>query len=250
MHAVFERTAGQSWKPSEFLLTAKGCGIVNKTFPYPVSDVAGTMKKLGEDLVINMSGRAGGRNVSIAGLVKSPGPLSETSFEIDVKQFPLDDRFKQAPPRAAEVQSVIDQTDLSGWADVHLTLYRPPGPGQKFITKIESRLANCEILLKAFPIPRDETRRRRVVPLGPQALEVPRFSRRTRRGQVERDGRVPAGRPAGQVGLWRSPPKEPLSTKASTGPLPENVKTVWNNFAPPREARYGLQNQLGSEHAF
>ena len=87
--------------------------------------------------------------MEIRGEIRQPGPAAETWFVINVQQLPLDDRFRQACK--PEVQDVLRQINLTGWADASLSLYRPPGFGQEFITRLGMRLTNCEILLEAFP---------------------------------------------------------------------------------------------------
>lgn len=142
-----ETTGG--WKPRNFVLTAKGCGTIHQKFPYPVSDIVGTIQQRGADLAVDLIGQAGGRKVEIQGEIKQPGPTSETWFDVRIQQFPLDDRFRQAC--VPEVRDVLKQMNLNGWADVYLSLYRPAGLDRDFETKIGARLSNCEILLEAFP---------------------------------------------------------------------------------------------------
>ena len=143
------RDAGSSWQPRNFVLTANGCGTLIQAFPYPVTDITGQVKQQGRDLVFDLVGQAGGRRVDIRGQIRDPGPAAETWLEVEVPQFPLDDRFRQAC--SPDMRTLLDSTNLTGWADVHYSLYRPGGFRQKFITHLRTRLANCEVMLESFP---------------------------------------------------------------------------------------------------
>ncbi len=96
-----------------------------------------------------MIGQAGGRKVNIRGEIKNPGPAAEVRYEVEVQQFPLDNRFRQACD--PHVQTILSKINLTGWADVYFSFYRPPGLRQEFITTLGTRLSNCELMLEAFP---------------------------------------------------------------------------------------------------
>ncbi|MCA9069623.1 MAG: hypothetical protein KDA84_11900 [Planctomycetaceae bacterium] len=229
VHLTLHREAEGRWKPMDFALTAKGCGTIHQVFPYPVSDIVGTIKQRGSDLVVDLIGQAGGRKVEIRGEMKQPGPTAETWFNVRVQQFPLDDRFRQAC--VPEVRDVLKQMNLNGWADVFLSLYRPPGLGHPFQTKIDARLSNCEILLEAFPY--------RVTNLG--GLVTYRSDQKHWKFEQIKGEHGTTSLAA--VGEFRQAvaPGELLMTIATKGALldeslyralPDSVKRVWTDFSP------------------
>ncbi len=190
------REIGTSWEPRNFLFTAKNCGLLVREFPYPVTDLTGTMKQIERDFSVELTGMAGGRKVDIKGEIKSPGPEAETWFAFEVRQFPLDDRFRQACE--PDVQTLLENINLTGWADVYFSMYRPPGPGQSFQRTFSAQAGKLRSYAESLSLSGDEPFRHCDVPLRPAALEIPGASRPARNRDAVCGGRFPPGRRAGR----------------------------------------------------
>src|SRR5262249_18457403 len=57
------------WSPLGWKFSPKHCALTHDKFPYPITDVVGTARQDGDSLLIDFSGKGGGRPVKLTGVV-------------------------------------------------------------------------------------------------------------------------------------------------------------------------------------
>lgn len=131
-------------------------------FRYQLTDIEATLRQRPLDEtggaviidVLQASGMAGDRPWVARGGWKDPGPAVESHFVLDIADFPLDDRFRQALETPA--RRVIESLDLKGMATGRLWFDRPPGRGQKTYLKIDANVSDATLRFSRFPYPIDQ----------------------------------------------------------------------------------------------
>jgi len=200
---ALSRKSGEPWKPHEFVLTAKGCGAINQKFPYPITDLVGTMKQRGQDLIIDLTGQAGGRQVQILGEVDNPGPEAETFFDIRVKQFPLDDRLCRVGRASSTCGSASARDGLiqasASTSPGRATGAWPSGAGARIYHENRGEPEELRNSFRGVSLPRDQAHRQRNLPLRSETLVVRRSARRTRDRAAHSHRELQPGRRSGRI---------------------------------------------------
>ncbi|HWL92968.1 MAG TPA: hypothetical protein VNT79_05495, partial [Phycisphaerae bacterium] len=98
-----------------------------KWFPYPLHDVHGTVRFMGDDVYVeNMHGQHGSGQANINCFVNLSTETIRVELDIKATSIPLDGHLFDALPR--RYQSVVDRFSARGMAHVHARLLRPGAP--------------------------------------------------------------------------------------------------------------------------
>lgn len=139
----------EKWRSSNLKAVAKKMAFAHDVFPYPIHDVTGLVTQKGIDLIFDMDGFAQQRPISLNGVIRNPGPGSASVFEIDVKDFPLDNTFLQAC--RPEARSMIDPLRIEGLVDVHCRFEKQAGIGNKAKPSFTILAHDCRSSFVQFP---------------------------------------------------------------------------------------------------
>ncbi|MEO1995490.1 MAG: hypothetical protein ABGZ17_09470, partial [Planctomycetaceae bacterium] len=141
-----------SWRPEDFVVTAKGCSAVHVRFPYPAQGLRGTIRQVDDsrDLTYELHGKLGPSDVLISGKTRQAGPTAETSVELLARGLPIDERFLAACPEA--VQEVLQSLRLKCLTDIQLKLHRPFGQHRPFEQTLVAQLSGGELQSDHFPL--------------------------------------------------------------------------------------------------
>ncbi len=149
MQAIVSTNAEGQWKPESFTVSANKCSVTHDVFPYPIEDAIGSIKQVGQgDLIIDMRGYAGRQPISLKGRVRDPGPAAWITFDIDVANLPIDEKFLNACPPS--LQKTVAAMNLKGLVDGHWHLEKPPGEGQPFKPDLEGFLHDGSMIYDVF----------------------------------------------------------------------------------------------------
>ena len=138
-----------SFAHRDLVATAKGCSISHVAFPYPLTDITGTIRQQGNALILDMSGKGGGRLVRGWGRVVDPGPASMVELHARVLRAPIDETFLNA--LNPDLRKVLESFRLRGSADCDVIFHRPTGLNQEVQTHVTARLSDCRLNYKEFP---------------------------------------------------------------------------------------------------
>ncbi len=148
LHAFLVHEGGR-WRPEELLVMAKDCSVRHDAFSYPIEHVTGSITQQGRDLIIDMSGLAGGRPITLDGMVNNPGPDATVLLNVRTSDLPIDQTFINACN--PQIRSAIQKMRLSGLIDGTVRLTK--APKQPFIPVIDAVLRNGAMSYDAFPYP-------------------------------------------------------------------------------------------------
>lgn len=152
----FVKRANGRWEPANVVAKLKGCSANPIQFQYPVHAGVGHFRQRGETKVydLEIDARAGDQLVKVKGWLSNPGPEAESQIDIAVDNLPIDKTFRDALDNKG--RKVLDTLRVTGLADAHVTLYRPPGFGQKTEPIINARVRHGSVNLRSFPYPLTE----------------------------------------------------------------------------------------------
>lgn len=149
-------TMGADGKPDIFLneLKIKNCKAKLKAFPYPLTNVNGTVYQVADQPgppLFKMGGTAmaGVHQIVMAGRVKDPGPAHECVFEVTARDFPIDQTLRAA--LKPEAKQIIDDYELAGKLTGKVVVYRPAGLDRKFSHSLDADLKEARMRWKEFP---------------------------------------------------------------------------------------------------
>ena len=162
----FIQHADGKWNPQNLVAEVHEGSAMFHRFRYPAKQLKGTIRQrpggnhtasgtepaLSEQdvfLELAMTGTVGPRPFQASGWWKNPGPEAETRFEVDVTDFPLDGRFRNALEERQ--QQVLDSLNLAGTASAKLTFYRPPGLDRVTQPFFDVRLVDGTMRFRKFP---------------------------------------------------------------------------------------------------
>ncbi len=99
--------------------TARDCRVVHDFFRYPVENIHGAITHAGGDFVIEMTGTAGKRPVTLNGSFGDGTLDRDADYTITVKNLPIDDQFSNGfgRPEQAGIKEAINALRLSGVID-------------------------------------------------------------------------------------------------------------------------------------
>lgn len=135
------------WRPEDLLVTANDCSIIHEAFAYPVHNVNGTIQQNDRELLIEMRGMAGDREVTLEGTITDPGPDATVVLDIRASEIPLDETFVKAC--RPEIQTVLRQLQLTGIMDGQVRLTK--APRQPMVPRIEAVLRGGSLNYSVFP---------------------------------------------------------------------------------------------------
>lgn len=135
--------------------------LLHHRFRYPLTGIQATLsqrplQQTNGDVVIDVeeaTGFVGTHHWSATGWWKNPGPAVESHFVMDVSDFPLDGRFREALEPVG--RRVVESLNLSGLITVKLQFDRPAGIGNKTRLRIFGRVYDVTLRFTGFPYPID-----------------------------------------------------------------------------------------------
>ncbi len=136
--------------------------LLHHRFRYPLTGIQATLsqrplRQTKGEVVIDVqhaSGLAEKRPWKAAGWWKNPGPAVESQFVLDVADFPLNGRFREALEPAA--REVVESLDLTGLAAARLWFDRPAGIGNRTYVRIDGRISDASLRFASFPYQIDQ----------------------------------------------------------------------------------------------
>ena len=131
--------------------------LLHHRFRYPLTGIRATLsqrplQQTNGEVVIDVqhaSGLAETQPWKATGWWKNPGPAVESQFVLDVADFPLDGRFREALEPAT--RRVIESLDLTGLVAARLWFNRPAGIGNKTFLRIDGRISDARLRFVSFP---------------------------------------------------------------------------------------------------
>lgn len=225
MHAFLVHDGG-SWRPEGLLVTAKDCSVKHDAFPYPIEHANGSITQQGRDLIIDVTGMAGGRPITLDGTVANPGPNATILLNIRTSDLPIDQTFLNACN--PQIRSAIQKMRLTGLIDGTVRLTK--APQQPFIPVIDAVLRNGTMSYDAFPYP-IEGISGRLTARGPNFKFTEMLGRRgdTRFVAVGEYSKV--NQNLGELNLKIVTKGAPLD-KALFNAVPASIQRVWREFQP------------------
>lgn len=138
------------------VLSANGCRATFKLFPYPVSNIGGTVRQDGNDLIVNLTGRAGRTRtvpVTLSGRVRDPGPSAEAMLRLSAEELYLDDDalLESFNTMLRPVRRTLDDLNLKGVGTCDVRLYRPPVAGTKMQFEVFLDVRESALEYDGFP---------------------------------------------------------------------------------------------------
>jgi hypothetical protein len=146
MHATLVND-GQRWRPEDLIVTAKDCSVIHEAFPYPVEHANGSITMQDGQLVIDVTGMAGKRPITLEGEVKNPGANATILLTIRTSDLPIDETFINAC--TPQLRSAIQRMRLTGLIEGEVRLTK--APQQPFVPRIDALLRNGAMSYDAFP---------------------------------------------------------------------------------------------------
>ncbi|MFM9965828.1 MAG: hypothetical protein ACKV2Q_32000 [Planctomycetaceae bacterium] len=228
MHAVLVREEGR-WKPEGLNVTAKDCSVMHEAFPYPVEHANGSISLQDGNLIIEVSGMAGERPITLEGTVVNPGPNATILLTIRTSDLPIDETFiKACPP---QLRSAIQKMRLTGDIDGEVRLTK--APQQPFVPRIEALLRNGVMNYDAFPY-RVEGITGRLTAIGPNFEFKELLGRHGKEGKTVVAAEGTYGKinnTVGELKLRIVTQAAPLDESLYRA-VPASMQRVWREFRP------------------
>jgi hypothetical protein len=139
------------WTPRGWVLTAKHCRGAHEKFPYPVTDIVGTIVQEGERFRVDLQGMAGARRGRLTGTVINRGPEAESRYVVEVNRLPVNDTLLAAAAAQPPLHRTLSALKLRGLIDARGTFYRPPGPSRKIEWELAASVADGSLEYEHFP---------------------------------------------------------------------------------------------------
>lgn len=161
----FVRTAEGQWRPRGVVVQLHETEINYEKFQYPTvisgtlnqrpdqTDIAAranasvTMESVALD--VHLDGRFDQHPFQVNGWWKNPGERGELQLQLDIADFPLDGRFRNALLPAQ--QNVVDTLDLTGQATGSVVFIRQPGLDQPTHPFAQAVISKGKVRLSKFP---------------------------------------------------------------------------------------------------
>ncbi len=225
LHAFLVHEGGR-WRPEGLLVTAKDCSVRHDAFSYPIEHVNGSITQQGRDLIIDMSGLAGGRPIRLEGGVNNPGPDATVLLNILTSDLPIDETFINACN--PQIRLAIQKMRLTGLIDGTVRLTK--APKQPFIPIIDAVLRNGAMNYDAFPYP-IEGITGRLTAFGPNFEFKEILGRRGDTRIAAKGDYSKVNQNVGELTLRIIAQSAPLD-KALFDAMPAALKRVWKEFRP------------------
>jgi hypothetical protein len=149
----FHRPAG-GWT-REFVVVPRGLGVVYAKFKYPVTDIAGEIKRVADhtgtdEFRVQVSGTAGGRRIRCDGRVGADGPDPLIELRLTGNDVPIDPAlFAALPPKFA---AILADLQAAGRGDFTADI-RQPQDVNKCDNSIRVKVYGGRVNYKHFPYP-------------------------------------------------------------------------------------------------
>ncbi len=226
MHCFVVHDADGKWRPEGLLATAKDCSIIHEAFPYPVEHANGTVKQEGRNLIIEASGLASGRPITLSGVVEQPGPNANLTLDINVTDLPFDETFLRA--LKPDLQTTFRRMNLTGTMSGLVRLTK--APKQPLVPTIDATLRNGSLAWDSFPY-RVEGLSGRLTALGTALWKFTDLKGRHGTAQLSANGSFTKGQGPGQLKLQINTEQAPLDESLFRS-LPVRLKQLWREFSP------------------
>jgi hypothetical protein len=156
---VVQRFPNGKWLPTAIDGVAENASLIFHKFQYPVTNVsavlhqkpldfnAATMNSVVLEIVAN--GMLGSRPVQGSGWIRNPGPELELDFHVDVQDFPLDGRFRDALDEKG--RKIIDSLNIDGLGSAKVDCHREPGLNQPTEIQLFTTVREGRVRFNKFP---------------------------------------------------------------------------------------------------
>ncbi len=226
LHCFVVHDADGKWRPEGLLANAKDCSIIHEAFPYPIEHANGTVKQEGRNLIIEASGLASGRPITLSGVIEQPGPNANLTLDINVADLPIDETFLRA--LKPDLQNTFRRMNLTGTLSGLVRLTK--APKQPLVPTIEATLKNGAMSWDSFPY-RVEGISGRLTALGTALWKFTDLKGKHGTAQVSADGSFTKGQGPGQLKLQINTEQAPLDESLFRA-LPVRLKQLWREFSP------------------
>lgn len=145
-----ERAEGGTWAPRDIVATAKDVRVTADPFPYPITGIQGTLHQSTPDLwVVNLQGLAGTRAIKCQGHFTGPAAGAEMELKLTGQPIPIDQNLRNAC--RAEARQALEMLDISGTADLEVTIARAAGKGMPVTWGFLANVSNGGMCFSGFP---------------------------------------------------------------------------------------------------
>lgn len=114
---------GRQWQP-EITATALNVGLLFCEFPYPLTRTTGTLKLIGDRLLLDLTGFARTDRVRIMGDLRNPGPQAVGYVQVAADGVRMNEELLSATDK--DSQAVIRSFAPSGTFDAYYRIWREP----------------------------------------------------------------------------------------------------------------------------
>lgn len=226
LHCFVVHDVDGKWRPEGLLATAKDCSIIHEAFPYPVEHANGTIRQEGRNLIVEASGLASGRSITLSGVIEQPGPNANLTLDINVADLPFDETFLRA--MKPDLQNTFRRMNLTGLVSGNVRLTK--APKQPLVPTIDGTIKNAAMTWDSFPY-RVEGISGRLTALGMAKWKFLDFKGKHGAAQITADGSFTKGQGPGHLQLRINTEQAPLDESLFRA-LPVRLKQLWREFSP------------------
>ncbi len=226
LHAFLVHDPDGKWRPEGLEVTAKDCSLTHDAFPYPIENANGTIRQEGRDLIIEASGSASGRPITLEGTVTDPGPNASLMLNIRVNDLPLDETFLSACK--PDIQAALRKMRLTGVMDGHVRLTK--AAKQPIIPTITAVLRDGTMVYEAFPY-RIDNLSGRVNATGISHWEFSDLTGQHGSSRLSAKGTFAKSLGPGELKLRVVTEQAPLDESLFRA-IPTTLQRVWRDLAP------------------
>jgi hypothetical protein len=145
------RTATGKWDLDGWALVFKHCTASHDRFPFPITEIDGTVVQKDTSLLLNFRGWAGERPATLVGTIRNFGPEADGDYLIEVQHLPIDHVLLTAAKAQPAFFRTLTNLNLHGHVDARCHFHRPPGPDRKVEWWLDARLNNGSLEFISFP---------------------------------------------------------------------------------------------------
>ena len=226
LHCFVVHDEDGKWRPEGLLATAKDCSIIHEAFPYLIEHANATVKQEGRNLIIEASGLASGRPITLSGVVEQPGPNANLTLDINVADLPFDETFLRA--LKPDLQNTFRRMNVTGLVSGNVRLTK--ASKQPLVPTIDGTIKNATMAWDSFPY-RVEGISGRLTALGMASWKFTDLKGKHGTAQISADGSFTKGQGPGQLVLRINTEQAPLDESLFRA-LPKRMKQLWREFSP------------------
>jgi hypothetical protein len=132
-------------------MSAKHCTGAHEKFPYPVTDIVGTIRQQEGRFLVDLKGRASDRPARMTGTIVHPGSEAQADYVLEIQRLPINDVLRKAAEAEPPFYKTLAALRLRGALDVRCRFHRPAGPRQKVQWQLAAQIVDGSLEYEKFP---------------------------------------------------------------------------------------------------